>query len=509
MEYIVEVAEAGICGAAIACVIYAIVKRLIYIYHFPSNKGKKVKEQRLSLQGLEYTLVEIYRILKRRLDYPALKTIDMEESRICIYCKHSKQYLSLDCGELVLQREKDDTSTASLIDMECLTAAIAECLGLPVEKGSKELLSQRKYDKWSYKIIFALFVIVIIMMALSDSSSPVNRVKNTAFSVLSDTVTIGDALDGYFEETTWEAYRTNNTQYVQFTGGIDGEEMYVIFELDGDMVEIVELGSGYLSFTDPDTIYLFLYAIYNGTYESSDNDSASADMNEYDMEEPDYQESEGENIAAGADKEVAESAYYDTTDYTIWIGDYQRTRGPACSVSVWEADENGLLFVANIGYSGAEAYVDMRDCIASWTDESTAVYQEGDYEITFTYTDGTLYLTENEPNPDWSLSVAGEYTPIEEAVYPDCEYVFPFSSEYEVMEVDCDGLTAEECRIAKNEIYARYGRMFDDPLLQNYFDSCSWYTPGIAPEDFTEDMLSGTEKASIRGIEAYEGYMGY
>ena len=173
--------EAGICGAAIACVIYAIVKRLIYIYHFPPNKGKKVKEQRLSLQGLEYTLVEIYRIIKRRLDYPDLKTIDMEESRICIYCKYSKQYLSLDCGELILQREKDDTSTASLIDMECLTAAIAECLGLPVEKGSKELLSQRKYDKWSYKIIFALLVIMIIMMALSDSSSPVNRVKILLF----------------------------------------------------------------------------------------------------------------------------------------------------------------------------------------------------------------------------------------------------------------------------------------------------------------------------------------
>ena len=167
------------------------------------------------------------------------------------------------------------------------------------------------------------------------------------------------------------------------------------------------------------------------------------------------------------------------------------------------------MFVANIGYSGADAYVDMRDCIASWIDESTAVYQEGDYEITFTCTDGTLYLTENMPEPYGSLSIAGEYVPIEEAVYPDCEYVFPFSSEYEVMEVDCDGLTAEECRIAKNEIYARHGRMFDDPLLQNYFDSCSWYTPSIASEDFTEDMLSETERASIWGIEAYEGYMGY
>ena len=129
MEYILDVENAGIVCAAVACVIYAIVKRLIYIY---PNKGKKMTEQRLSLQGLEYTLVEIYRILKSRLDYPNLKTMDLEESRICIYCKHSKQYLRLDCGEIVLQREKDDTSTTSLTDMECLIIAIADCLDFPV-----------------------------------------------------------------------------------------------------------------------------------------------------------------------------------------------------------------------------------------------------------------------------------------------------------------------------------------------------------------------------------------
>ena len=239
-------------------------------------------------------------------------------------------------------------------------------------------------------------------------------------------------------------------------------------------------------------------------YDTYENGSETGDSEGQLVEVLPYNIESGTNLESSTGESTSE-----LPDYSVWLGDYQRTRGPACSVSVWEADENGLLFVANIGYSGADAYVDMRDCIASWIDESTAVYQEGDYEITFTCTDGTLYLTENMPEPYGSLSIAGEYVPIEEAVYPDCEYVFPFSSEYEVMEVDCDGLTAEECRIAKNEIYARHGRMFDDPLLQNYFDSCSWYTPSIASEDFTEDMLSETERASIWGIEAYEGYMGY
>ena len=455
MEYILDVENAVIVCAAVACVIYAIVKRLIYIY---PNKGKKMTEQRLSLQGLEYTLVEIYRILKSRLDYPNLKTMDLEESRICIYCKHSKQYLRLDCGEIVLQREKDDTSTTSLTDMECLIIAIAECLDFPVEKGSKELLSQRRYDKWSYKIISGLFVLLIVMMALSDSSSPVKRVKSTTFSNLSDTVTIGRALDNYFEKTSWEAYKTNNTQYVQFTGEIDGEEMYVLFELDGDLVEVVELGSGYLSFTEPEVIYLFLYAIYNGTYEPSDNDSASMHMNEYNVEESDYQEDDRDSTVASVDEEVAVNAYYDgMVDYTSWIGDYQRTNGPACSLSIWEANETGILFVANIGYSGANAYVDMREHTAEWVDNSTAIFQEGDNWIAFTYYDGILTVSENPDALYGALSISGVYVLAEEADYPDCEFVFPDSSEFEVMEVSCDGLTAVECRIAKNEIYARHG----------------------------------------------------
>ena len=176
---------------------------------------------------------------------------------------------------------------------------------------------------------------------------------------------------------------------------------------------------------------------------------------------------------------------------------------------VWEADETGILFVANIGYSGADAYVDMREHTAEWVDNSTAIFQEGDNWIVFTYYDGILTVSENPDALYGALSISGVYVLAEEADYPDCEFVFPDSSEFEVMEVSCDGLTAEECRIAKNEIYARHGRMFSDPVLQNYFDSCSWYVPGIAPEDFTEDMLSEVERQSIRGIEAYEGYMGY
>lgn len=74
---------------------------------------------------------------------------------------------------------------------------------------------------------------------------------------------------------------------------------------------------------------------------------------------------------------------------------------------------------------------------------------------------------------------------------------------------ELEGLTAEECKIARNEIYARHGRMFNDAELQEYFNSCSWYTGYISAEDFDEDILSDIEKSNRDLIIEYESEMGY
>jgi hypothetical protein len=44
----------------------------------------------------------------------------------------------------------------------------------------------------------------------------------------------------------------------------------------------------------------------------------------------------------------------------------------------------------------------------------------------------------------------------------------------------------------------------DDQELQDYFNSKSWYRGTIRPEDFSESMLSETEKANIETIKKYE-----
>ena len=85
------------------------------------------------------------------------------------------------------------------------------------------------------------------------------------------------------------------------------------------------------------------------------------------------------------------------------------------------------------------------------------------------------------------------------------EFVFPNSSNVPLSASDMNGKTEWECRVARNEIYARHGRLFKDSTLQEYFNSCSWYRGTIAPDAFRDEtILSRLEKDNIKVIEAYE-----
>lgn len=74
---------------------------------------------------------------------------------------------------------------------------------------------------------------------------------------------------------------------------------------------------------------------------------------------------------------------------------------------------------------------------------------------------------------------------------------------------DLDGLSAMECRLARNEIYARHGRMFKDEVLQEYFESFDWYYPSIQPDDFEESMLNEYEISNLDLIVEYETEQGF
>lgn len=84
------------------------------------------------------------------------------------------------------------------------------------------------------------------------------------------------------------------------------------------------------------------------------------------------------------------------------------------------------------------------------------------------------------------------------------EFYFPNSNVEEIPEALLEGMSADSLRIARNEIYARHGRIFKNEILNSYFRNCSWYTPSVAAEAFDENVLNAVEKANVRKIESAE-----
>ena len=81
------------------------------------------------------------------------------------------------------------------------------------------------------------------------------------------------------------------------------------------------------------------------------------------------------------------------------------------------------------------------------------------------------------------------------------DYVIPDSSERLLTKKDVKDLTAQEINYAKNEIYARHGRIFNSPELKEYFESKSWYEGIYDPGDFDSNqsvlLLSDIEKNNV------------
>ncbi|HVQ40093.1 MAG TPA: YARHG domain-containing protein [Pyrinomonadaceae bacterium] len=63
------------------------------------------------------------------------------------------------------------------------------------------------------------------------------------------------------------------------------------------------------------------------------------------------------------------------------------------------------------------------------------------------------------------------------------------------------GLSLNELRLLRNEVYARHGRQFQAPWLSQYFYGQSWYQPD---DNFKDEQLTGSNKTNVETIVAYE-----
>ena len=105
-----------------------------------------------------------------------------------------------------------------------------------------------------------------------------------------------------------------------------------------------------------------------------------------------------------------------------------------------------------------------------------------------------------------SDGVASDYE--DYAEYGDSDgYLLPKSSTEYISKSDVKGFSKREINLAKNEIYARHGRMFKNQSIQEYFDSKDWYEPIYEPEEFDrmeDDIFNKYEKANTKLLNELE-----
>jgi hypothetical protein len=87
----------------------------------------------------------------------------------------------------------------------------------------------------------------------------------------------------------------------------------------------------------------------------------------------------------------------------------------------------------------------------------------------------------------------------EKLLLAENDFVIADSSERPLTRAETSRLSANLLRVARNEIFARHGRVLQDPGLDRHFRSKNWYKPGAG-----ETELSATEKANVSLIASCE-----
>lgn len=91
-----------------------------------------------------------------------------------------------------------------------------------------------------------------------------------------------------------------------------------------------------------------------------------------------------------------------------------------------------------------------------------------------------------------------------DAVSRDTAYVISNSSTHLLDGYDLRNFTEQQLCVARNEILARHGWLFEDKMLRDYFYSKEWYQPSVPGSQFDYSVLSTTEDQNIKLIKVYE-----
>ncbi len=124
-----------------------------------------------------------------------------------------------------------------------------------------------------------------------------------------------------------------------------------------------------------------------------------------------------------------------------------------------------------------------------------------EYCVTFKDECGTYRFISNLPR--WMVEDPANGGDIDQSDSTD-GMIIPDSDRRKLTDDDLKKLDIGELRLARNEIYARHGRMFKAEDLQTHFGAMDWYMPSVEADDFDERILNEYEKYNLELIGKYE-----
>lgn len=211
----------------------------------------------------------------------------------------------------------------------------------------------------------------------------------------------------------------------------------------------------------------------------------------------------------GTDTAYADAAY----DYIIpGSNTYYLTQNDIADMSIqvlcYARNEIYARYGRRFSSSELQGYFDQQ----SWYDGSIAPTAFSDSMLNVYETANVQLLKERE----YALSMNGylvdqsgySYQPIYNYLYGTSSfsdgYVFSGSDSRYIMQSEINAMTLQEICYAKNEIYARHGRLFDSQELNDYFGTKTWYSGWISPGDFSDSVFNTYELANIKLLKDNE-----
>jgi len=150
------------------------------------------------------------------------------------------------------------------------------------------------------------------------------------------------------------------------------------------------------------------------------------------------------------------------------------------------SDVNSTMLSASVPYENEFEQIDLKDA-------------------SFSYKKGGKKKNEEKDSKDEDdlegMNSDFDSEDMDEEASDDKDYYLSESDSRKLTEDDLEGLDSKDLTYARNEIYARHGKVFKAKELNEYFGEKDWYK---ADKDFDDNEISDIERKNAEFIKKYQ-----